>query len=783
MNKLKRKDPTVTSTPGSASSDAPVSLSRKKRVRNPKSVGDLPESLFKKHQDFGGKVAGLEKRPRKNQGGVQPRRKQAGNQPSLKTAVSVIVQAEGRGGLGPNVEDQTESLWSQWSADHDTVDHVDRGADHETDPTRDTRFREGPPLSDSSDDEDSGSEWDNEIEYEAYAEAVRSNVACFLPVCGNIFVVQGWSALKFHTTSSFYHLRFQPMGNGDLSVACTCPAAAHGDCFHIRYFKQCDIEEKAKGSMGAHSPMSLDVNAALFAQKYVPGIGLDSRFSVQSKSVVELRGRAIVHHRGASRDTAKLKGTLNMIGVSNVRAEGESPLPLLKAILNKCSVVRGPGQTISYLPIHPPLWAGLESDPTLYTPLPEFRVPPPNTIFRLEPGDDKGQGKSTCADEGRTKFDPTKPTEIRDCKFYSLLNVYQVKIEVQLCPSCPREKKRYIGPDLRTRGIFNYNNRVLVSHELLDEYTSTYTSAEKPAWSYVQDIDRRYKREKGKLFMGADSFRAIWFSYVHLQQFTDDMNCKTCGPTPKTVIFDGISLGYSQKHLKDSLKPPTTISEHSMVRQSLDYTRQQQVLPDTLLRWRVRMALEGPDFDPLMEDLEERMGSTLPSPWKSRQKSLVRDHLELIEWVYQELRKQGGTACPELAELFNRHFGQVAYATKGKHTKVVRGLAAEESVIQMINFASLADLREYLKNPTLTNSPMLVSIPAFHKAITSKGCDVPALNSVMRWVELKARIALNTLIKKASPPMPLADPATLPKEEEWRKVGICFLLTALTDDA
>ncbi|KAJ3500055.1 hypothetical protein NMY22_g19388 [Coprinellus aureogranulatus] len=494
---------------------------------------------------------------------------------------------------------------------------------------------------------------------------------------------------------------------------------------------------------------------------------------------------------------------------------------------------------------------------------------------------------STCADEHRTRYDPTQPTEIKFCKLYTLISVYNVQVEVQLCRHCPLEKRRYVGPDLRAWGIFNYNNSILVSHELLDEYTSEFTSSETPFTAFVLRIARRYKRG-GVRFMGEDLLRSVWFAYVYLQRLTDDMTCKSCGPSPSTVIFDGVTLG------------------------------SQQLLPDALLRRKVRAALEGPDFGPLLEDLEDRRrhapatpaqaqttpdtpsandllstpsvsrttqlfpdtpsandlfstpsiarsfdkfvippspspssawspstpcrttsnvhtpsfgtpipqpnfgvsppgqtsgtsvdtialattGSSMPSTTspskditspskrgltddeaKARKRLLVREHLSLVEWVRLELKKQGGADCPHLAVLFDTYFGQLAYAGKAIPKRTLKvwknlflQLAAEESVVQMVNHQSWVDLTEYLKNPTASNSSKLVSIPAFHKALSCKGCDVDALNSVMRWVEKKARAVLLHLISQASPPLPLAEPNTLPTDNDWRKTGSFYSL-------
>ncbi|KAJ3517270.1 hypothetical protein NMY22_g14002 [Coprinellus aureogranulatus] len=75
---------------------------------------------------------------------------------------------------------------------------------------------------------------------------------------------------------------------------------------------------------------------------------------------------------------------------------------------------------------------------------------------------------------------------------------------------------------------------------------------------------------------------------------------------------------------------------------------------------------------------------------------------------------------------------------------------------------------------------MLISIPAFHKVTAFDDCDILAVNIVMRWVERKASAVLLTLITKASPPLPLADPATvLPDDTERRKTGCYYSMPAI----
>jgi hypothetical protein len=43
---------------------------------------------------------------------------------------------------------------------------------------------------------------------------------------------------------------------------------------------------------------------------------------------------------------------------------------------------------------------------------------------------------------------------------------------------------------LGTWGVFNFNNRILFTHDLLDEYTSAYTSSETPFVGWVATVSR-----------------------------------------------------------------------------------------------------------------------------------------------------------------------------------------------------------------------------------------------------------------------------------------------------
>ena len=100
-------------------------------------------------------------------------------------------------------------------------------------------------------------------------------------------------------------------------MACTCRQAAYGNCIHLRYFDETrvgDLDEidgeysRTSVVPQAESRIVDEPPAAIcFLQRILLCGSLYSVFSVQSMSVVELRGRAIVTHTGLGRDLGHWK--------------------------------------------------------------------------------------------------------------------------------------------------------------------------------------------------------------------------------------------------------------------------------------------------------------------------------------------------------------------------------------------------------------------------------------------------------------------------------------------
>lgn len=65
------------------------------------------------------------------------------------------------------------------------------------------------------------------------------------------------------------------------------------------------------------------------------------------------------------------------------------------------------------------------------------------------------------------------------------------------------------------------------------------------------------------LFCSDETFVRAWFTFIDLQQLDSGMLCPACGPSPKVIIVDGISLGTHSSKLHPSICPPTFTDDAS----------------------------------------------------------------------------------------------------------------------------------------------------------------------------------------------------------------------------
>lgn len=275
----------------------------------------------------------------------------------------------------------------------------------------------------------------------------------------------------------------------------------------------------------------------------------------------------------------------------------------------------------------------------------------------------------SCSCGARSEpIDSESEALIQPCTIYTLAKSYDTRITLRVCSvtACSTGRRRYAGPDCRELGLFNLNNRILFTHDLLDEYTSSFTTSETPFVAWVQVLSRRYESHgSAKPFISEQVFRTAWFAYSGLQSLDGDMQCPQCGPTPDDTIWDGVTLAFSQKHLLPSLRPPTVLHDNAISRNSV-YVKDQTLLVDKKLRKLVRKVITGRSLvvaehekinqkEDGLESTDEEELAEGSIPCKSK-KNVMKELLERIE-VIPDACQQLSTVNDAAGKLFTANFG------------------------------------------------------------------------------------------------------------------------------
>jgi hypothetical protein len=255
----------------------------------------------------------------------------------------------------------------------------------------------------------------------------------------------------------------------------------------------------------------------------------------------------------------------------------------------------------------------------------------------------------------RTVYSPLRSSERHLCIIYTLTGAHCTEIELQSCPVCPRTLRRFIGPETRDLGLFNFNNRILFTHDLLDEYTSAYTSSETPFVGWVATVSRRYMNHHSvRPFVTEKMFRSVWFSYIRLQHLDMNLQCPTCGPIPQDTIWDGVTLAFSQKHLLPSLCPPTISHENSLRRDNVRYYSHLQWIPDQKLRKAIRKVIQGRSLVLQSDDEDDEANDSQPRVnMTERGQQDLLDRIEAIPGVQDGMSRLDKS----LKDVFSAYFG------------------------------------------------------------------------------------------------------------------------------
>lgn len=182
---------------------------------------------------------------------------------------------------------------------------------------------------------------------------------------------------------------------------------------------------------------------------------------------------------------------------------------------------------VSYLPIPVPAWLQIDENESISqsfrggTDLPD--------IFYLN-------NTSRCSCGSR---DPGVGPTHSDLLIFTSTTVIRKRIETSYCEACRYTKGR-VGPDLGEFGLFNWNNKYAFSHELMNSYTSQFTTSITPLFAFHQTIVNTYLSEQSsEPFASLHMFCSAYFGFIRLQQLQTAMQCSRCGRNPPIPIADG----------------------------------------------------------------------------------------------------------------------------------------------------------------------------------------------------------------------------------------------------
>ncbi|KAJ7229018.1 hypothetical protein GGX14DRAFT_346881 [Mycena pura] len=626
--------------------------------------------------------------------------------------------------------------------------------------------------------------------YLAYCEFVQEDGGAFYQIGEELFVVNGWDTISKTSKSTWHHLQRSTIGEAAV-IVCRCPLAKpYKSCIHVRFLKEFGEE-----LFPTDIPFTTDYtnNAALFfRQELEEGIYIN-HFSAPSPNSATLAGRVVVQYTGD--DTGGGRWLCGKDSGASSCSHINCCRDMLQKLVQIDPSARDTGvgdgfprgrrvarnhRSVSHLPIAPPPWAALDSDPILYPhPAPLRDVP---EILELN------ATSTCCCTEPRQSFNPQRSTFQQKCTIYGLFRSWETMIELQACTNSTCHHHS-IGPDCRERGIFNYNNRRLFTHDLLDEYTASYTSSETPFSAWVLVVSRRYELyadEQSLHFPTAEVFRSAWFSYVQLQYLEGDMMCPQCGESPENTIWDGVTLAFNRKHLLPTLEPPTVSQPGSVDRNDTRYLANQQLLPNRKTRQLVRRVLVG---KPLTRDMlqgvvasvatslgetedeedeeddasgDDTNSVTASSRLTRAERAAARARAELLARLEAiPLAVEALDAIsPALSKLFNDKFGETRvlrgdYPAPEIYRKFFIQISAEESVLQMLTAPAMDSLEVFVRDPSPTSASSLVEIPIIHELLrhekTSSLFSQTTID-VCHWMLNRGRTVLNSLTKGPQPP-------------------------------
>ncbi|XP_006463775.1 hypothetical protein AGABI2DRAFT_53662, partial [Agaricus bisporus var. bisporus H97] len=272
------------------------------------------------------------------------------------------------------------------------------------------------------------------------------------------------------------------------------------------------------------------------------------------------------------------------------------------------------------------------------------------------------------------------------------------------------------------------------------------------------------------------TFRKVWFGYVDLFDLSNNAVCPLCGPTPDTIIWDGVTLAYSKKQVLNTVYPPTSKHPNAIVRNQR-YPKVQCLIEDSHLR----KLLSSITSEPLSLNNILSKNSNVSLSYLMLLFELSTEFLREIDEAIQLT----GDKCGGLQNLLISYYGSSQLRVNGEPSREVRRffsqISTNESGLQIINRPALTKLELFLVNPSYGALSQLAPIPClYHLAVhqwTQHNCLSSEFLTALEWIKTRASdIIQKSMLREA---VPLVD-AGIDADGGWKKVYVSTnLLTSI----
>ncbi|KDR72093.1 hypothetical protein GALMADRAFT_74422 [Galerina marginata CBS 339.88] len=638
--------------------------------------------------------------------------------------------------------------------------------------------------------------------YQYFVESVFTEECGFYQLSRRLYLVRGWNETYRAITTSWYHMQQMNIGT-DQTFVCMCPNHKRdGICFHSQYMVDYGTER---------FPPSTDILEAddqpILALRYQEQDDdiYYNVISTPSHRLPTIKNRAAVEYVGrndgsgiwtCNRDMAALNCAHIQDSRHSLQQHIQADILARDPTINEEDMqYRDPpvrhassrsNESVSYQPLPPPIWARIHSDPS-----------PPTIVLLNGPPElipIQGDTASCCCKPERVRYDIFSSTFKRPCIIYDLKTSWDSVIELQQCLTC---KNRCVGPDCRDIGLFNWNNCILFTHHLLNDFIAAYTTSETPIRSWVSVMSRRYEASNaGHPFIGHQTFSTVWFSYVRLLQLDENTVCSKCGPSPDALIFDGVSISFNRRNMLSTIQPPTLIHPtRSSVRDSTIRFRNQQFIHESSLRKQIRIVLTGPSLfsgnhlseygqinphTPIINlNDDSSADSELSEDDDARRESYSRKQASIL----QILGKLSALNT-SFGNLFAHWYGHDAVLAQREPPTVYRTLFlqinAEESALQMMNREAIQHLKQFLEKRDQSSLSHLIHIPALYNVLLHEfqthGNVSVYTYGLSQWLFIRAEFVRQTLLVHHTD-----NPLIINEEgaNDWRTTGCYYPMSKI----